>query len=260
MAFDPTLIAPEEKVRLRRIGASFGSSDALAQADVTLKYATKHISILPMHGFGPVQLAQLEDARAASIAQGVQRADTRTGRKVTKTALLDAMFAGKSVRMRARTIYTNARGTLAAAGNQPASVRTIDSVLAATSSAGSDSDELATQMQQLQNLLTDTAIRGAVGEEVATALETDLRTRRDALLIARGEGASTRGTPTDTDLIDLIDGVIVELVRAARRAARSAARELGQPAIADELQLNELYHTTGRAPKTPSTPATPPTT
>jgi len=64
------------------------------------------------------------------------------------------------------------------------------------------------------------------------------------------------GTPTETARLDLVDGLIVELCRAARRAARAAARALGRPEIAKAFELTHLYKQTRRAePEPPPNPA-----
>ena len=42
--------------------------------------------------------------------------------------------------------------------------------------------------------------------------------------------------------------MIVEITRAARKAGRALSGVSGQPSIANELQLTELYRTRGRPP------------
>ena len=50
-----------------------------------------------------------------------------------------------------------------------------------------------------------------------------------------------RGTPAQTVRLNLIDGIIIELVRSARRAARNAASDLGRPELETIFGLSELY-------------------
>lgn len=54
--------------------------------------------------------------------------------------------------------------------------------------------------------------------------------------------------------MDLLDGIIVELVRQARQAALAAGRDLGDRAVADELELDRLYRArrTGSAATSPA--------
>jgi hypothetical protein len=53
--------------------------------------------------------------------------------------------------------------------------------------------------------------------------------------------AEPRGTPVETETLDLIDGFIVSLSRAAREAAEAAARDLAEPAIVTAFELTALY-------------------
>ena len=41
--------------------------------------------------------------------------------------------------------------------------------------------------------------------------------------------------------MDLLDGITLELCRAARHAARAAAHALGKPSLAEEFELSALY-------------------
>jgi hypothetical protein len=253
MAVDPNRIAPVEKARLIRIGAGFGTADAQAQADITINAATEKLSLIRGHGFAEAKLVMLTEIRELSRTASVDREGARTDRKVTNAALLDATRAGKAARLRVRSNLEGARGDLAMFGGAAAlpAVNAIDAALASTRTAGADAKALGEQLQQLHDLLAHATVRAAVGEEAGT-LETELATCVTALEVARSANASARGTRTETEWIDLLDGLLVELVRAARRAARSAAKALGQPALADEFELNALYASTGR--RTPSTP------
>jgi hypothetical protein len=56
----------------------------------------------------------------------------------------------------------------------------------------------------------------------------------------RALAAERRGSEQG-ERIDLLDGIVVELVRDARRAARSAARAQGQPEVAAAFELVKLY-------------------
>lgn len=77
-------------------------------------------------------------------------------------------------------------------------------------------------------------------------LATLLTNRIDALNVARAAKPRPHGTPAETELLDSIDGLIVELCRLARKAGRALARETSQPAIAKEFELDALYRSTGR--------------
>lgn len=73
------------------------------------------------------------------------------------------------------------------------------------------------------------------------ALESEGPERIAAISAAREQKAGPRGAPSETEYLDLLDGTVAVLCRNARKAARAAARESGQPSIEQELQLRELY-------------------
>lgn len=68
---------------------------------------------------------------------------------------------------------------------------------------------------------------------------------------------SPSGCLAETDRLDLLDGIIVALARGARKAARDAARRLGQPSLTANFELDKIYKR-GAAPAKIAAPATPP--
>lgn len=63
-------------------------------------------------------------------------------------------------------------------------------------------------------------------------------------LLAYGDAHTSRprrtGTPAATERMDLLDGLIIENVRLAQRAAADAAVDLGKPHLAEAFRLYEL--------------------
>jgi hypothetical protein len=60
-------------------------------------------------------------------------------------------------------------------------------------------------------------------------------------VLHRAGKAEPRGTLAETEKLDLIDGIIVSLVRMAQKAGDAAAKELGEPSIATAFELSVLY-------------------
>jgi len=56
---------------------------------------------------------------------------------------------------------------------------------------------------------------------------------------------------------ELLDGIILELVRSAREAAEAASKELGEPALLSAFSLSELYPSTGGRSAPETTPEAP---
>lgn len=236
-------VAPEEPERLRRIGKNYATEQTVAQLDRTISGIGTYRDVLAPAGVSPAIEAYLASIRESLLAARADRADAVTGKKVTNAAVLDAMFVGKAARFVAHGHLDTARFFLAVAGNKAAVE--IEKVLKATRSSGSDPQELETQLTQLVRVVANADVRGAL-EASAEPLETQLNGAIAALNVARESKTSTRGTPEETDYLDMLDGLAVELCRRVRKMARAAAKQLRQPAIARELDLRELYKTTGR--------------
>jgi hypothetical protein len=90
-------------------------------------------------------------------------------------------------------------------------------------------------------VLTEPTVAAEAGGRGGDKAVADL-TARAAAVRAAAEGLSApRGTPQETEKLDLLDGIIVELARAASEAAKAASKELGEPAMATAFELRELY-------------------
>lgn len=237
-------IAPEERERLRRLGVNYATDDTVAQIDRTVLGIERYRDVLAVGGLTTILEAHLGNVRESLLAARSNRVDVVASRKVTNVALLDAMFVGKTARFLAHGQLDSARLLLAMAGNKVAVE--IAKVLDATRSSGADPQQLETQLTQLVRLVANTDVRGALGENAAS-LETQLNTAIAALNVARESKTSTRGTPEETDYLDMLDGLAVELCRRVRKIARAVAKELRKPAIAKELDLRELYKKTRRS-------------
>lgn len=243
MPLDLESYPPEERKRLIELGRHFGSADTVAQAEQTLNALKKYENELRAEGFVAEDAEELREARERLLETGVLREDKEGEKKTTRKAYLDALKEGKALKLRARTILTNVQRRLAKQASEEArgAYREIETVLGQTRSAGADANALAGQLDLLREVLESNIVAAAAaargGAEV-TALLSSLAPRLRDLSQAK---AGPRGTPQETELIDLLDGIIIELVRDARRAARAASGTLGQPAIAKEFELNKLY-------------------
>ena len=176
-------------------------------------------------------------------AAGVTRTGAKADKKTTNAALLDAIRVGKNARISAHSLLAGARFTAELSGDR-ATVNAIDAVLDATRRAGADAVALRDQLHALAKLLDNEGVRSRVPD--AEALKTTLTTRADAIDIARQSRTRGGGTPAETDLVNLLDGLGVGLCRIGRKAGRAASKETGDPAIADAVELDEIYKSTGR--------------
>lgn len=246
-----------ERESLLKIGKAFGSTSALAQARLTLNALAAHGANL--NGFTTRQKTLLDWTATALERAGAGRADSQAAKKSTNLALVFAMREGKAHRLEARSILEAALLDLRSVGgpDAEASIRAATVILDTTASSGADPDTLAVQLDQLAAQLSVPAIATLVAEDGGPDAVTHSLASSASLRALAATTAIPRGTPAETQRLDLLDGLAVELVRQARRAARAAGRRLSNPALADAFELNALYPSRARPPTPPAPPAPP---
>lgn len=235
------------RLRAKRIktGRHYGSGRTLAQSDDSLKayddLTPEQQAQVAEHGYSAADRAELGDGRDALLESGIQRDEAQADSEAVTQAYGEALKRGKGVRRRAEAVLRRAQDVLDETDDGEAGSQAIAVALRTGSSSGADADRLREQLQALRSPLARpdvaavTADRG--GPAVLAAIDAsiaELRTIEQAR-------PTKRGTPAQTERLDLIDGIIVENVRALRRAVRSLARALGQPALAEAFELRALY-------------------
>jgi hypothetical protein len=252
MTFAPEKIPAAARHELIAVGRKFGSEDTLAQAEQTLKALKTHGPKFALWGFNDADTKSLDDARAALITAGVGREVVRVDKKTTNTAYADALKTGKAKRLRARSVLSGARRVLDEQGDAE-SVRTIDTVLDHAPTAGDSAGKVAEQLDTLLTTFSEASVAKAASERGGPEIVVELVTCSAALRAVSQDAATVPGTPAATERLNLIDGIIVGLTRDARKAARAAAKELGEPAMAAEFELTHLYGSgKGKKPAVPA--------
>lgn len=244
MSLDLSSIPPEARLDFIRIGRRWNSESTLAQANDTLNALGTFGALLADQGFSAEDALRLAAARNA--LEKKLRDAAKSGvvpRKVTSRAYLDAMHEGKRVRNLARTILVSVEDLFAKRrGAAAESVRRqLSIVLGQTQSAGADDGALLQQLELLQEALRDPVI-GV--EAVSRGGLFALREIERAIVKLRAVAEPTLTVSqelSEADERDLLDGLIVHLVRAARRAARIAANWTNNPELAKAFELNRLY-------------------
>jgi hypothetical protein len=244
MALDLNSLSAQARAAFIKDGERFGSEDTLAQANQTLNAYSIHGTKLAKYGFGVEDATELQDARDASISAGVGRETKRTSKKVDTAALAGAMRDGQGCRLRARAVLGGSLRSLLLSGKTDA-VQKIESLLERDSLASHDAEGLAKQLDALQGSLKDSVIAEAAKNRGGPQAVIDLESAATALRAAAKAKAEPRGTPVETETLDLIDGIIVSLARMAREAAEAAARELSEPAMATAFELSAIYKRRG---------------
>jgi hypothetical protein len=246
MAIDPKSIPQALRKKLIQLGEQYGSQDTLDQANQTLGAYARHGQALP--GFSAKDAKRLEEARDGLVEAGVGRDAAKGAKKVTGKAYADAIHLAQSARLSARAVLASAQEDLEedSAPEAQEAARRASAALALTRLASSKAEPLAKQLTLLVATLKDPPLT-AVAEGAAQAI-TALEAATSALRQADQSDVARRGTPAETETLDLLDGIIVRLTRRARRAAGAVARQAGNPALAQAFQLDKLYRSKGGAP------------
>ncbi len=104
-----------------------------------------------------------------------------------------------------------------------------------------DEDKLPGALRDLHKTLSHPKAAALVNERGGEALKGVLLGQADGLKAIKENRALRPGTPEHTERLDLLDGIVLELVRRARKSARAAARAKGQPSIERAFLLDQLY-------------------
>ena len=237
-------IAPESRSYFGHIGKDYGSERTSSQLNRSIAGIGKHRPVLLKYGLTEAMETWGENLRESIRAALGARDEVIVGQKVTRAAAIDAMHRGKEVRRAAQTAFSNASFFLRINGNLEA-IREIQKVLHETRTAGADHGELERQLGLYLGLLDKPGVRAALGD-AAASVEADLNSAIASLKAARETKTGSRGTPAETQYLDLLDGLAVVWAREIRKIARTAASAEGVEAIATDLDLRELYKTSSR--------------
>ncbi|NUN12597.1 MAG: hypothetical protein HUU55_03060 [Myxococcales bacterium] len=226
-----------------RIGRGFGSDLTVAQANQTLNGLKKYKAELATRGFPQSNVDELIWCRdAIGICLG-GRGVIQVINKVTNKALMDKMKLGKAIRMELRSVFQDVAESLEEKPDDESAQElalTVRTTLEKTSSAGADPLKLAEQLERYLNLAQQPTVAALLSQN-ASALVTEATTVAQEIRDLEAKSAGPRGTPAESQRLDLVDGRIVQLVRKARASARAAARKLGDEAIAKAFELSALY-------------------
>jgi hypothetical protein len=200
-------------------------------------------------------VARLKDARDALELASNTRETARTSKKETQVALHKAARVSKDQRLRARTILVNLERVLAERADAPAkaAVTAIEVALTQTERAGADDTKLAAQLEVLAGVFANAEIAALAKARGVDGVVADLKKEQQELVAATHDEASPAGTLTETEHLDVLDGIIVTLARAARRSARAAATVAGESAIAAAFELTALNPARASGTKTATT-------
>jgi hypothetical protein len=239
---DLNTLRPAVRLAYQEVGSRYSSDDTKAQGESTLEAHTRFGALVGPRGFSAAQVARLTWALAAITFAQVDREGRRIDSKTTVAGLKAGLKTGKAHRFALRALLAPVPNLLRAKGTEPAdqAASQVETVLGRTSSAGSNPNRLADQIELLATELGKDAVQAAAGADLVAPALTEAATAVTTLRALAAQRPGRPGTPKETERLDVLDGIIIELVRQARAAARVASRMTGNPAIEQEYALDHL--------------------
>ena len=233
-------VPAEERLVLIAQGAAFPSKLTLGQAGDTLKADEQYGHLLRTRGFREAAATDLRWLQEALRVMLLAQSDTHAEDKVTNRELLAAMKAGKKVRLEIVAVLGEARDELKLSSAEGAreAARRVEAGLGLHATAGADAELLAVQLEALATLLDLAAVK-----QVLELAEQPLvaQARAAATAVRAADAKTVRRAGEAQQWLDLLDGLLMRRVRQARKAARAAARELGDAQVAAAFELKTLY-------------------
>ena len=260
MTLDIASLAPRARERYLAIGRRYSSEDVLAQAHKTLLAHQKYGHLLVAYGFGLHDAERVAEGRDLLHASKVGRTHVSSDRKILRNFQTGARRRARDERTCIITVLELAIDTLYE-NNQPEAAARVVVALDQTAVQPPKDQQLLEQLDTLEEILVDPEVVAATADRGGPDILLRLRQARADLNGTVRQSAAKPEVAAVNDERDILDGIIVSLVRAARKAARIAARHLGQPAIATEFKLTHLRSRPGSTnPDTPSDPPADPGT
>jgi hypothetical protein len=154
---------------------------------------------------------------------------------------VQALVEAKTSRARARSVllsaYRRLRASGAASPELAQAMIQISAVVSETGEPGGDEQVYAAHLSRLREVLALSSVASEVADSGGAEADAKLV---EALASLRRVEAEEANAPAVSRDDDVLDGMIVELCRTAQFAALSAAKELGNMAIAGEFRLTKL--------------------
>ncbi len=243
MTIDLDAFPADIKLALIDVGESFGSDETFAQATQTLQGLAKYADTVRLYGLPLSDGKLLEEARDLLSEAGYGRNEAKGKKKSLGIGLEDANRAGRTARIRGRSVLTSTKSELSRQAKTEAATRA-QTTLDATTDSALEGEALARQLDQLADAIDPQKApeaSAAAADRGGPETLSPLREASTALREAVKKKPTVRGTPAEAQRLDQIDGIIVDICRRGRDAAEAASKDLGDPAILKAFKLDKLY-------------------
>lgn len=253
-------LSPEARLEAIEVGAQFNKDEVLSQIALTRAAFAINGAALGRHGFTAEDAAELADVEGAIRGASEGRTDASLEGRASRLAFKQTVSGAKAGVKAATALLRNLGSAVARRPDpdNPEASPKLGAVLAAVGPVGRSPSRIAAQVELLLSALSEPSI-AKVGEarggpEAKAQLEAAQRALEEGRLVRAG----STGTPRETQAQNLLEGLAVQYLREARKAARAAADRLGDPALARAYELTALYAARGEAASSKPTPVVQP--
>ncbi len=236
-------LTPEARLEAIEVGAQFNKVEVLSQVAATRAAFTQSRAELAQHGYtaeDDAELGELEEAvRSATEDRTSANLETRAGRIAFRRLVTQAKGAVKNgVAVLRNLAATVSRKPDPAA---PTAAAQLSAALAVTGPVGRSYSRISQQLDVLLQAFSEVGIAKTGENRGGPEAKAKLEQARRELNAGRPSSLAPNGTPAETQAQNLLEGLAVQYVRAARKAGRAAGDRLGDPALAKSYELHVLY-------------------
>lgn len=253
-------LSPEARLEAIEVGTQFNKDEVLGQIALTRAAFSTTGAALLRHGFADVDAAELGEIEAALFAATEDRADASLDGRAGRIAFRATVSRAKAAAKGTTALLRNLASAVARRPdpNNPDASPRLAAVLAAVGPVGRSATRIASQVDLLLSALGEPSIEKAGESRGVPEARAQLEKARQSLQEGQWVRAANAGTPSQTQAQNLLEGLAVQYLREARKAARAAAERLGDPALAKAYELTALYSDRGGAAPTRPTPVVEP--
>ena len=238
MAWSIDALAPAAREHYLALGRRYTAHQVLQQANKAVTAHAKYAVELAEDGFGIEDGQLLVELRDVLYAQVTVCSEASQARALSKRTQVDARRSARQERRSARLLLDRALVKLRDSGDTHTALA-VKTSLEQTKRLRSAAD-LYNHLQLLHAALTHPLVVGVIATRGGDRATRRLVESRDALLAATRENASHPEVRAEVEAREVMEGVLVSLVRSAAEAARLSSRRLALPSIATAFRLTYL--------------------
>lgn len=236
-------LSARAKERYIKAGKKFGSELVVKQGNQTLNALVVHGVVLALHGFSAKDaerlgwgVKQLEEALAN---RGEEQGRRKGMSKIEMRQVRDGKLAAKQ----GASVLGGVIAALRDEDGADAERLQLELEVERTQIKrdAKNADRVPATLRHLHKVLSNPKVATWADERGGEALKATLLEQADRLDTLQKDRALRPGTSEHTEHMDLLDGIVLDLVRRASQSAKSAAKSKGQASIERAFILDQIY-------------------